>query len=288
MHRRPCRVSRSFVPLCSLCVGLFLAGGCFSTRSVRSAEPKLSPLPVPTETTQVELKPTASADELRRALEEMDRPRGCWAYTLTRVVQRTGKPAMTYVATFHPGKPEKEMWTLVSINGRGPTDGERSQFLRSVTRPSKHKSPWQSALERVTAANKRSEVEARTEGDAVWYTLNAQRTDPAYIVTCRVGGEPRSLGAIRTVSNQAISIWSPVGRIHVAYSDSHVEFAKEDPGLPPFVRSRQLRLRMNFNGLDSGDISVDDSFSDYRKVTCYDDRFQVIVHEPSPLDFAQP
>ena len=74
------------------------------------------------------------------------------------------------------------------------------------------------------------------------------------------------------------------GAVKFDHFESAADFAVVDSDVPPFVRHTTLRYHVQAFGVDSGEIESETDYSDYRRVTCYNDRFEVNVGIPQMLD----
>lgn len=82
-------------------------------------------------------KEKASREEqvapLVAALADFERPRGCWAYTLT-TTRIEGGHTTVLVEQFNPYEPEDRLWTLVSGDGGTPTEKGQADYRRNRLR----------------------------------------------------------------------------------------------------------------------------------------------------------
>ncbi|MEO5961789.1 MAG: hypothetical protein ABIZ49_00990, partial [Opitutaceae bacterium] len=75
------------------------------------------------------------------------------------------------------------------------------------------------------------------------------------------------------------------GSIKMITWDTSTDFIVIDPTLPPFIAKTKSHSRIESFGKDTGDVESESLFTDYQRVKCYDDRFEVKVGEPSMTDF---
>ncbi len=287
MKSAPSSIRHRLLPA-GAALALAVLPGCAVVRTQRTTNVTLPPLQAGQAVTTSELRSAQAADDLKAALTALDKPRGCWACTLTLSIKRTGKPDVCYVARYDPGKSEKELWTLLSFNDRVPSDEEIARFKRSTSRRKRAANLWTRARDQLERSKERSQIEVKLTDTSAFYELDPSSKSKSGQTSCHVDRASGNVVSVRRVSSQAISHWSTMGRIHLNYSDEKIDFAIQDPTLPPFLSRRAKRFRMNFNGHDSGDVAIDESYTDYKKVTCYDDRFQVIVHELDTIQLGTP
>ena len=75
------------------------------------------------------------------------------------------------------------------------------------------------------------------------------------------------------------------GSVKADYFESATHFARIDPVLAPFPSKLLARFRVRTFGRDTGDVRLEAVFSDYRRVKCYDDRFEVRIGPTDLIDF---
>jgi hypothetical protein len=75
------------------------------------------------------------------------------------------------------------------------------------------------------------------------------------------------------------------GTTQVDYFDANTEFAVVDPAIAAFPTRSTVRYRLHLFGVDHGDIEIKTTYTDYQRVKCYDDRFEVQIGTPQLQDF---
>lgn len=75
------------------------------------------------------------------------------------------------------------------------------------------------------------------------------------------------------------------GLFKIAHFDSAADYALIEPELPPFVAKTTVHLRGSFFGNDTGEVEEETVYTDYRRVKCYDDRFETRIGAPQMIDF---
>ncbi|MBI5381131.1 MAG: hypothetical protein HZA31_04460 [Opitutae bacterium] len=235
---------------------------------------------------------TSGVAPLVAALEAFDRPRGCWAYTVTTTTSTNGK-VVEEVERYDPFQPEARLWTLVSRNGRAPDEDDQRSYRREKLRE------WNQSQARLTeATRKRASVaakEALNNDFKIVDTEDATRTTFQFADEKSADPKDKEPGFRRTyvVDNASGAILrhtytvipGSIGELAtVYYDDRTTDYVILDPALPPFPSKVWRRFHRRILLSDSGEIEFTKVFSDYRRVKCYDDRFEVRVGIPSPTD----
>ncbi len=78
----------------------------------------------------------------------------------------------------------------------------------------------------------------------------------------------------------ALANATKVERLHTT-----TDYTVIDPALPPFIAKTTAQFRARILAKDTGDVTEEAVYSDYRRVKCYDDRFEVKIGPPSASDF---
>lgn len=240
---------------------------------------------------------TDSVVPLIAALEALDRPRGCWAYTRTTTRQAPNKTTVE-VERFDPFQPEERIWTLLSRDGRSPTEDEQSGYRRSRLRK------WKN--QQAKAADKKSVPER--------ITRDALRSEHIEVTHSEAGGPPATFSLVQEGYHAALLGTFPrmrqtytidetaarvqrhtrtylapavflAGSVAVETWDQVTDYVVIEPALAPFPSRSNVRLRLRGLGHDTGDVVIETVFSDYRRVKCYDDRFEVQIGVPSVQDY---
>lgn len=66
---------------------------------------------------------------LVRALQAMDAPAGCWAFTETTTTHKDNA-TIVEIARCDPSQPDEKLWTLVSTDGKAPDDEDQTHFRK--------------------------------------------------------------------------------------------------------------------------------------------------------------
>lgn len=230
---------------------------------------------------------------LTEALAALDRPRGCWAYTATVTTHRDGKTTID-VERFDPSQPDERLWTLVTRDGKSPTDAEQAKYRR--TRLSK----WQSKQD---AAKKRKSAPERAARSALYANLKVERPTGDGPVSFSFDREAKS-GLLAGIpgSHETYLIDEAAGRVvheekmfltpasalggsvQLLALEVAIDYTVIDPSVAPFPAKTKAHSHMKYLGHDSGDVFSETNYSDYRRVKCYQDRFEVRIGAPTLMD----
>lgn len=225
------------------------------------------------------------------ALEDLGRARGCWAFTATVRSERDGHASVA-VERYDPFQPVERAWTLVSLDGRAPDAEQQAAFRRrkaAAMKPGRRLFQPRPDAERVERSALLAEfrVEESSEG-ATRFEFVHGATNAA---TEQLGGFRETFvvnrpdGTLR--SKQHGSIGPSVvaaGVLTIEHYESSIEYVKVDAALPPFPSRTTQRYRSRRIGSAPSEVATETTYSDYRRVTCYDDRFQVNIGLPSLSD----
>lgn len=226
------------------------------------------------------------------ALDDLDRPRGCWAYTVTSTTTREGSVTVT-VERFNPYEPEERLWTLLSRNGRVPTEEQQADYrrerLRKWKKQQERAAKGKSASVRARNNALRAEIDASAPDDAGHVTFTFEREA---IHIALLGDSPRSHEtytidpAFKRVLQHTMTHLAPASMlgIHIDAFASTADYQVILPELPPFPAKTVLHYRLRFFGKDTGNVTLEAVYSDYKKVKCYEDRFSVKLSEMTVLD----
>ncbi|HEX2852602.1 MAG TPA: hypothetical protein VHO24_05135 [Opitutaceae bacterium] len=230
---------------------------------------------------------------LVRALEAFEAELGCWAYTVTTRVRTDGKLATT-VETFDASKPESEIWTLVSRDGKPPDESGQSEYRdkklrrwkKSLTRSKpRHMDPERMEHEAIFADFKMSGENA---GQATRYSFSRGRTSIPVLGTVT---SSRVTYLLDNASGQLVNVTTMTGPdsmlfgIKAVHYDTTVDYVSIEPELPPFIAKTSARYHFIAFGKDHGDVERETVYSDYRRVKCYEQRFNVRVGTPEVQDY---
>ncbi len=231
---------------------------------------------------------------LTAALTDLQRARGCWTYLLTTTTTKAEGVLIT-TERYDPHEPEEKLWTLLSFNGEKPTDQAQADYRASRLKA------WKKQLARAAKEKPVAEKTTRralysdlsvthdTEGGPGMYRFNREAAHVPLI-----GDLPASREAyLVDETHQAVlhhqqtylgetSIFG--GAMKILTWDTATDYTVIEPALPPFIAKAMMHYQAHLFGRDSGDVVIVREYSDYRRVKCYDDRFEVKIGEPTTSD----
>ncbi len=242
------------------------------------------------------LRRSDSVEPLLRALDARDKPRGCWAYTVTSTRQQNATTTVL-VERFDPFLPEARIWTLVTQDGIAPTDDEQATYRR--TRLAQWKKQSAAAAKNRSAAERSGRrallvdsvevTRAEAGSPTVFSFVNNERRGP---LLGELPGTQETYAVDESVSRLTnhrrthLGSYSILGgSVQVEHWDQSTSYAMVDPNVAPFPASSHVSFRIRSFGTDTGDVSIASTFSDYKRVKCYDDRFEVQIGIPSVQDY---
>jgi len=232
-----------------------------------------------------------TADSLKplfEAVANYERPRGCWAYTVEETIDWKGKVNRTIVYRINPGKPPDKIAEVISIDGKAPADKEKTREEKELRRR------YEEAVKRGGGRNllklgsvkwsvEHGTCHMEVDGNILKYTIIVRADGKfGYRRICEVD---ISTGALVSDSTVNLSGFRMVGLIsmNMEVQENFRTYALV-PGHPdPFPRSVKRVLKGEFTLMNVDAISIC-TYSDYKKVTCYDDRFSVIL---GPLEIVK-
>jgi len=232
---------------------------------------------------------------LLQALAAFDRPRGCWAYTVTITTRKPDKTTVNIVR-FDPFQPEERLWTLVTHDGQTPDEKTQTDYRRAQLRA------WKKQLQKSPPKYSQAEIlKLQAIGDDMEITPSDATNQTTFAFIRRhihfamIGDLPRSRetytteNATNTVLHHTDTLLEPAvmlgGSVKMEAFESLTDYLPIEPGLPPFVSKTKTHYHEQIFGKDTGDVEVEKVYSDYRRVKCYEDRFEVKIGEPSMMDF---
>ena len=215
-----------------------------------------------------------------------------WAYTLTTAAVVSGQ-SRAMVERFDPSQPEERLWTLLQVDGRLPTPDEHSDYGHS--RVKKWKKKQEQEVENPPDPRRIGEHSNLTMSapDAAGRVTYAFVTTPLHVALLATIPATRYSYSLVPASHELVQRGEAmlgeasllmgavkIGRFEVL-TDYHVEL----PELPPVPTHSRVRVQARSLGRDTGDIILDATYSDYRRVVSYDRRFVVWIGVPTMSDF---
>jgi len=232
---------------------------------------------------------------LQEALAALERPAGCWACTVTTttITAKQTSKRLVQVERFDPFQPENRLWTLVSVNGVAPDEKKQQSYRHAKLRNWKNEQKKQSArkppseyvrtsaiLHEFSCAQSELTNQATYTFERGPFHMTGVADEAGRLEVYTVDTPSRSI--IRHY-RKALGPTSLLG-IRIEEDERSTDYIIVDPTLPPFVAKTTFRLRGKYLGADFGLTEVEAVYSDYCKVKCYDDRFEVKAGELSVLE----
>lgn len=240
---------------------------------------------------------------LSQALDAFERARGCWAYTFTTTTRRAGKTTVE-VARFDAFQPEERLWTLISRDGEVPDDETQANYRRANLKA------WKKSQDGTASRSKRRDTlskqmwnrssfsdltiaEPDTAGETTYTFVNKHGHFPMVgdIPAVRTTYTTDSVGTLVRQTETFLERWSVMaGAVKFQIWDTSSEYVLIEPGIPPFPSKTKIHQHVHVFGKDYGEIEIETVYTDYRRVKCYDERFEVKIGAPSAMDIvpAQP
>lgn len=231
---------------------------------------------------------------LTAALTALDQPRGCWTYTMMIRTTRDGRTTVT-VERFDPYQPEEKLWTLLSRDGTTPTEATQADYRRTKLRA------WQKQQAR--DAKRKLPLAEQIRANALYTELETETAADPGVITYRfvreavhwtfIGDLPRqretyvvdtATAAVRRHETVYLGPSKILGRLTIEAFEQATDYGMIDPALPPFPVKGTAHSRYRTFAGPIHEETVEKTYSDYRRVKCYDDRFQAIPGELRPID----
>jgi hypothetical protein len=224
---------------------------------------------------------------LGRALDALDRPRGCWSYVATTTTTVDGQTTVE-VGRFDASQPEEKLWTLLTRNGQPPDAdaqaGYRRKQLAAWHRQQRPKRRSASESVRLDALLDDMVITPSTSDGTVTYYLKSGEfyatlsIDFPSMEYTYVMKDDRIVQVTSTIAQPA-TVLASAFKLH--HADDVTHYVQIEPDLPPFVARKIRHYHQRILLSDSGEVEEETVYSDYRRVTCYDDRFTVEIGDPT-------
>jgi hypothetical protein len=221
---------------------------------------------------------------LAAALKKLVADDGRWAYTQTvKKYDRKGRPDGVQVERFDPLRPEEEQWTLLQRDGREPSDREQRAFQRKKEREMRRRE--EKSLGEVIDFDWAKAVTSTAE--AIVYEVPLQKgasrrfPEEKFLVLMTVHPERETLEHFALKAREAFRM---VGVARIDRVEIDVSFAVVDPAYAPQPRliAASGAGRVLFIPLGG---SAEITWTDFKRVTPWKDRFVVEFGELKVLDF---
>ncbi len=241
----------------------------------------------------------AEAKPLVDAADAFDKTiSGCWAFTVTFTHTTLEGKTETKLAQYNPSFSDKKSWTLVSIDGRPPTEDEQSDFRkeqkkyadRAAKRAQKRPSiKWKiirdirdGSLSKSVSAATGETTYLITQGESTakmpgMVNAQIQPSTKIYVLDRegRLIRRSETSPGVSKISALAVMVRATIKDVSITK-----EFIYPVPELPPFVGRSEWEGEMSalvFGIPQSRKGRWETVYTDYRKVECYDDRFSVNI-----------
>lgn len=216
---------------------------------------------------------------------------GRWAYTEHRVVKdEKGKLKSEQLVRFDPSLPYAEQWTPIQIDGREPSDRDRTKFRRrgeesDPSRP-KRKSRWQRPAlgEVIDVARAAVASESATHWifEIPLLKLGNERFPPEkFQVHVRVRKEREMLENISVTLRESFRSKLVM---KVKSGEGSIDFAEVNPKFPPTMVAIKGDASASVFFVSIGG-SVDLKRTDLKHVKPFDERFEVQIGTLKAIDF---
>lgn len=216
-----------------------------------------------------------------------------WAYTHT-IVQHDGKGENREEAVirFDPSKPYAEQFTPIKINGREPTEKDREKYRRDGEKRGERLVKGEES-----AASKRKTLGELMDIDRATVDHEDEKT-VTYVVPLKKEGNlrlpPDKFRVLARVSKvtrgfervdvQVLAPFRVRMIIKVKSGDSWLDFASVDPDYPPVLVGTKTSAKGSVLFI-GGEIVVETSRADFKRVKPFSDRFGVKVGPLKSIDF---
>jgi hypothetical protein len=233
-------------------------------------------------------------DLLTEALKKVAVDQNRWAYTETSVQKDDkGKIKRETVVRVDPSRPYAEQFTLVSINGKPPTERQLKEYRRKgeklgeaaerSERGIPNNSKRQPTVGEIVDLDRA--VVTNEDGNVVTYDIPLRANDrfPAdkFQVVARVNKERQA------IENVSVKLREPMRAkliVKVKSGDATVDFTPVDPKFAPVVSSVQGEASVSILFVNVGG-TYDLKRTDFKRVKPYGDRFGVQIGPTQVLDF---
>jgi hypothetical protein len=227
--------------------------------------------------------PLAGCPEpLAAAIRAFGRDAGRWAYT-QHIVQydRKGRVEQEQLARHDPSRHYDVQWTLLKQNGKDATESQAKKFRKDRAKMSKNRRTLGELLVLKDAKL------VRESGDELVYEVPLKKDDDnrlppeKFEVLVKVHRAPQTL---RAIDVQLKKSWRFVGVVNVKSGEAHLTFDTVLPEHGPAVTSISGEGRATILMVPVG-AKAEVKRSDFKRVTPYDERFNVKIGPLKAIDF---
>ncbi|HEX3731242.1 MAG TPA: hypothetical protein VHV47_15630 [Opitutaceae bacterium] len=228
--------------------------------------------------------PTPDPTRLLAALQALEQPRGCWAYTVTK--QLTEKGVVTIdVERFNPTQPDSALWTLLSHNGTVPNAAAQASYRKKKLAWWKKEQARHRKLESQELTAKlrdrawKLQPRAPENAGEIVFDFEKPKVSSLIVRVSRMHDTYAIAAGAPVLLRQVQEFPDPTSALglRLDYALSEVDYRLVDPAYAPFVARTIFRGRFHAWGSDQGEVAVEKIYSDYKKVKCYQDRFEVQI-----------
>lgn len=223
-----------------------------------------------------------SPEPLAAAIRAYGRDAGRWAYT-QQIIQydRKGRVEQEQVARFDPSQHYDVQWTLLKQNGKEPTESQAKKFRKERTKMSRNRRTLGELL-----VLKEAKL-VQESGDELVYEVPLKKDDNnrlppekfEVLVTLNRGAQ-----TLRAIDVQLKKSWRVVGVVNVKSGEAHLGFETVKPEHGPTVTSIIGEGRATILLVPVG-AKGEVKRSDFKRVTPYDERFNVKIGPLKTIDF---
>lgn len=229
------------------------------------------------------MDPLAGCPEpLAAAIRAFGREAGRWAYT-QHIVQydRKGKVRQEQVARFDPSQHYDVQWTLLQQDGKDATESQAKKFRKERAKLSKNRRTLGELL-----VLKEAKLVREADGELVYEVPLKQDEDNRLppekfevLVTLNRGAQ-----TLRAIDVQLKKSWRVVGIVNVKSGEAHLSFEAVKPEHGPTVTRIAGEGRATVLLVPVG-AKAEVKRSEFKRVTPYDERFQVKIGPLKAIDF---
>jgi outer membrane murein-binding lipoprotein Lpp len=251
---------------------------------------------------------------LVRALEAMDTPTGCWAFTETTTTHKESGTKVE-IARCDPSQPDDRLWTLVSTDGNPPDDEAQAAYRKAKVAREKNANGKNADGSFVLDLGHAAADDSRSQDENVagnsrygWVVRDAlndhfevETTDATTTfvfdqgkvsVTLLASMDPvrqtyvldNATGRVRSQTIAMGAFSALAGTMKIDHLDLTIEYAMVDPAPTPFVARVTAKFSGRFLLMHTGEVTVEKVFTDYHRVPCFQDRFKVKIGPLQEID----